>query len=48
MAISVDYSYSNMEETGGVGENPEVVVEVVESGAAGGEGWPGRESELKQ
>lgn len=38
MVASVEYSYSNMEETGRVGENLEVVVEFVEYGAASGEG----------
>ena len=38
MGISVDYSYSNMEEPGKVGENLEGIVEAAEYGAADGEG----------
>ena len=46
LVANVDYSYSNMEETVGVGENLEVVVELMDHGAAGWEGCPGQESEL--
>ena len=36
MITSVDYPYSNMEETGRVVENPEGVVEFVEYAGGGG------------
>ena len=38
IVISVEYSYSNMEEIGRFGENLEVIVEFVGYSAGGGEG----------